>query len=796
MKIQRIVVLASCLALLSLGGCGSPEEKKANYLSLAEEYFQEGNFPKARVALRNVLKIDPKDDQGWFLLGQVEEKEKNWRKAFQHYLRVVELEATHKKALLRLGKFYLEGRAFDKVLEVTNQVLANDPENVSAQTLQTAVLALQDQVDHALPKAEKIVAQYPSEPDSAILLATLYRSKNRLVEARNVLQTALQSNPEHIELLKNLASTAIQLKAFPSAEIAMQRIVEIEPTIFDHHVGLAVFYKELGEFEKAKNILSHAITLDPDDGNRRLVLAELFVTQQNFQEAETTLLQAKQDLPHAMAIQFSLGKFYELQKEPHQARKIYQAIIDDQDTKPSGLEAQVKLAILDLQDGLKDQAVERLNLVLKENPRASDALMVKSQLALADKDNTTAIQSLRTVLKDQPRLSRAHGLLGHAYLLAGEISLSRESLEQAIKFDPQNFEAHRLLANLDAREGQSEKSQARLSAILEKQPNDLQSLAMLLTLQAANQEWSKTDQTVGLLKEAGANQYSVDMAKGNLLLTQKEWGQAQHVFEEIVREHPDEPAPLFGLVQAETNLGGSSQAQSRLETTIAHHPDNPYAHGMLGEILVLQRQVSAAEQEFQKAYTLQPKWVTPWLNHASLTYAQKKTPEAIAILESGLNANPHSQELRMLLATILTGTDKADLAIQEYETILKHNPKALLAANNLANLLTDVKGDPKSLERALHLTKEFETTEQHPFFLDTRGWIYHKMGRDEEAVRIIQRAVAQVPDHPVLNYHLGMAYYQLGNPQEARTYLSKAVEAQKDFEGAKEALSILKRIQG
>lgn len=796
MPTQRIIILSLCIFLLCMGGCGSPEEKKADYLSLAEEYFQEGNFPKARVALRNVLKIDPKDYQGWFLLGQVEEKEKNWRKAFQHYLRVVELETTHKKALLRLGKFYLEGRAFDKVLEVTNQILANDPGDVSAQTLQTSVLALQGQLDEALPKAEEIVAQYPSEPDSAILLATLYRSKNRLSEARNVLQTALKSNPEHIELLRNLVSTAIQLKEFPSAEIAFQRIIEIEPTIFDHHVGLAVFYKELGEFEKAKNILSYAITLNPDDGNRRLVLAELFVTQQNFSEAETTLLQARNDLPHAMAIQFSLGKFYELQKESHKAREIYQSIVDDQGTKPSGLEAQVKLVSLDLQDGLKDQAVERLNQVLKKNPRASDALLLKSQLALTDKDNATAIQSLRTVLKDQPRHSRAHGLLGQAYLLAGEISLSRESLEHAIKFNPQNFEAHRLLANLDAREGQSEKSQARLSAILEKRPNDLQSLAMLLTLQASNQEWGKTDQTLGMLAGAGASQYSVDMAKGNLLLTKKEWGQAQRLFEEIVQEHPDDPAPLFGLVQAETNLGGSSQAQSRLETTIAQHPDNPYAHGMLGEILVLQRQVNAAEKEFQKAYTIRPKWVTPWLNHASLTYAQKKTPEAMTILESGLKANPHSQELRMLLATILTGTDKSDLAIQEYETILKHNPKALLAANNLANLLTDVKGDPQSLERALHLTEEFETTEQHPFFLDTRGWIYHKMGRDEEAVRMIKRAVAQVPNHPILNYHLGMAYYQLGNPQEARTYLSKAVEVQKDFEGAEEAQSILKLIQG
>ena len=90
MKQGVALVLAVVVMAASLG-CGGPEERKAKYLMRAQEYFQQGNFPKARVAIRNVLKIDPKDVEAYFLYAQVEEKERNWRNAIAGYQQVVEM---------------------------------------------------------------------------------------------------------------------------------------------------------------------------------------------------------------------------------------------------------------------------------------------------------------------------------------------------------------------------------------------------------------------------------------------------------------------------------------------------------------------------------------------------------------------------------------------------------------------------------------------------------------------------------------------------------------------------------
>jgi len=65
------------LAVMTLAACGGPEAKKAKYFARAHEYMEAANYPKARVALRNVLKIDPKEGEAYYLFAQVEEKEKN-----------------------------------------------------------------------------------------------------------------------------------------------------------------------------------------------------------------------------------------------------------------------------------------------------------------------------------------------------------------------------------------------------------------------------------------------------------------------------------------------------------------------------------------------------------------------------------------------------------------------------------------------------------------------------------------------------------------------------------------------
>ena len=57
----------------------------------AKASIEAGDFDKARIELKNVLQIDPKDSEAFYQLGKVYEELNNYRKAFGSYLKSEEL---------------------------------------------------------------------------------------------------------------------------------------------------------------------------------------------------------------------------------------------------------------------------------------------------------------------------------------------------------------------------------------------------------------------------------------------------------------------------------------------------------------------------------------------------------------------------------------------------------------------------------------------------------------------------------------------------------------------------------
>ncbi|MEP6890521.1 MAG: tetratricopeptide repeat protein, partial [Nitrospirota bacterium] len=158
MNYRRIIIVLVAVALVA---CDGPEDRKAKYRMRAQEYLEAGNYQKARVALRIVLKIDPKDADAYLLFAQVEEKEKNWRNAVSLYQEVVQIVPDHTSALITLAKYYLEARLTDQVVSTVDKVLAKDPQHPQANALKIAVLAVEGQLSDAMTKAEALWSQFP-----------------------------------------------------------------------------------------------------------------------------------------------------------------------------------------------------------------------------------------------------------------------------------------------------------------------------------------------------------------------------------------------------------------------------------------------------------------------------------------------------------------------------------------------------------------------------------------------------------------------------------------------------------
>jgi tetratricopeptide (TPR) repeat protein len=793
MTYRSIILLVIAISLVA---CGGPEERKAQYRARAQEYLEVGNYPKVRVALRNVLKIDPKDADAYFLFAQVEEKEKNWRNAVSLYQEVVQLVPDHTAALITLAKYYLEARLTEQVVITADKVLAKDPQHPQAKALKIAVLAIGGQLADAMTGAEALDSKFPTEPDVAILLATLQGQQQRYRDAEATLQRALEAYPKDMDLLNNLNTILTQAKDMAGAERVARRMIDTEPTRFDHRLRLARLFETQGAHEKAEKILREAIALDPNSEERRLLLADFLSAGQDHRAAEQALLEAVVQLPHSAKIQFGLAALYLKSGQEVKAREQYASVVKDYKEKPSGLEAKVKLAEMDLAAGKQGEAERQVQEVLKENPRSSDGLVLLGRMALAKRSGKDAVQAFRTVLHDQPELATVHFLLGQAYLLTGESNLAKESFEHAVSLYPGQVDARRSLAALDSQSGRHQQARARLDDLLKQRPNDVAALDMLMMLDLVTKNWIEAEHTLNRLRALLKDSAVVFMAEGRLREAQQQFDKASAAYERAMALAPNDPDTLLSLVKLDIAQGHADRAKTRLNAVLATRPDHLFGHGLLGEVLALSGHAQEADIQFREASRINPKWIAPWLAWGGLWLSQKQSDQAVQVIQAGLKANPDSEELHMLLASAYSGQGQIDHAIGAYDGALRLNSRNVLAANNLAVLLVDYKGDPQNLQKAFALSRDFEKEAPHPLFLDTLGWVRFKMGQHEDALRLMKDAVAKSPATPTLNYHLGMAFYQSGKKAEARAYLSKALKSAETFQGRQKAEQILSQVRG
>ncbi len=131
-----------------------------------------------------------------------------------------------------------------------------------------------------------------------------------------------------------------------------------------------------------------------------------------------------------------------------------------------------------------------------------------------------------------------------------------------------------------------------------------------------------------------------------------------------------------------------------------------------------------------------------------------------------------------------------DEAMKRYERILEMDPYDPAANNNLGYLLLERGGDVKRAH--MLVVRALIRRPLAGEYLDSLGWVYYKMGRKEEALKVLLKA-ARLSRHEEIFTHVGEVCLALGNVKEARMWLKKALRLNPRFGRAEELLKSIER---
>ena len=793
---KRILIL-NFLFILTLSylltACTGAEDRKAKYFNRGMELYEQGNYVKARLEFKNVLQIDPKDVQAYYMSAQIEEKEGNWRKAYALFLRTVELDPKHAEAQVHLGRLYAMGDKPEMALEAADIALSINPADSTALALKGLARLRMGEKQTAIAELETALEFDPKNLDALSLLAALYADQDQMDKAIALARQGLEENPDRMASHLLLAGLYEKSGDSDGALEILKKITLLEPDKLQHRIRLSTFLMSKNQADEATKVMKQAIKDLPNDPDAKLALVDLLNKQGDKTAALTALEQFAAKAPDTLSLQIALARYYASEKRNNESKSVLRKVIDSASTSPEGLEARVLLSKLLIGEKSTAQALELIEETLKINPKETEALLLRAAISLENDDPASSIADLRTLLKEDPGYVKAYRLKARVHLKKKEIPLARESLEDAIKVSPHETAANFELVQLLIKTGKLDDATAVLVKMQRFAPDNLNVLQTLAKIYAKQQSWGELEKTAAELKSKHPTDplgyYYAGLAQqgaGNHL-------EAITEFERALKLKPNAAEPLIALAKSQLTIDQIDAALQRVQSVVDANPKHIIAIDLMGEIYLTQKQFTQAETAFNKVIELEPKWSPPYRNLAKLKMLEDKPAEALAALKTGYEHTENSL-LGLGLALRYEQMGMFEKAQQTYEQILIQHPELSVAVNNLAMLLIKHDPDQASLDKALKLAQRFELSE-NPVYLDTLGWTHLKRGELQQAASVLERAVRSKTSIPEIEYHLGLVYHQQGIPAKAIERLKLATVDNAKYKDLDKAKTLLEELQ-
>ncbi len=768
------------LLVVGLGACGGAEERAQKYLERANSHYEEENYEKARVEVKNVLQINPKNSDALYLMGMIQKEEEEYRQAYASFNSAINEDKSNVGARNELANFLLMGENIDEAKGHVDRVLEIDPSNLMARGLKATILSLEGDHEGALTLAREILAVDEADARAVAVLATDLLKSEKVDEALTVLDKAL-SKEESSAIYRMKIGVLSRFDRREEVKRAYLSLIEFEPENLKNYDILAAIYASEGSVEDVKRTLNLAIQNNHEDVDSRLSLVSYLAKVVSNEEAVAVVNGYIDQFPDEYRYKIVLTRLYINNGQRELGKGVLTAVVDENRLTGVALKARVDLAKIALEEKNETDAERLIEEVLETEPSNHDALVLRSKLDLKSDDVKSAIANLRAALKANAKSIEALKLLAYAQERDGALNLAFDTYAQLVDID--NTDIHALV-NAGRLSLASEKSTELAQKYLERanslEPLNVEAASLLYTVYKDSSDWNSALQ----LAEPFTKTQDVSIKAlgkvlyGGVYASQEKWNDAQKSFKEAIDLYPLSIEAVAGYVDSLVKDSKESEATAFLEGHLKNQPQMLNAKKLLAALYMKEGKAENAERLYKEVMVEQPDVEDNYSKLAVLYIVNKQREKAEDIYSKGIAHNGGFYTLRLQLASLYISSGELDQAREQYEAIYSENPDLKVVKNNLAILLVNSFNTEANVNRAADMVVDLEDAD-NPNYLDTMGWVHYHKGHYSQAISYIQSAL-QMEDKPEFRYHLGMAFNKIGQKEDAQRELSLAAEHASD----------------
>lgn len=237
-----------------------------------------------------------------------------------------------------------------------------------------------------------------------------------------------------------LADELYQLGFLDEARALVENLLKIYPEEGELRVLLAEILVDSSREEEAILILEKISETDPNFGRSLLLLADLYQMQGLYEVCEQKLQKAKQLLPDEVIIDFALGELYSEQGEVIKALEAYETVLKEQ-SEVAGVNIYQRMADLLSSSGAFEEALFYYDKALDEKLEIN-TLFGYGLTALQADYYRTAIEKFEELRELDPDYHTLYLPLAKAYEHEAELENSLIAVQEGIGHDEFNKELY------------------------------------------------------------------------------------------------------------------------------------------------------------------------------------------------------------------------------------------------------------------------------------------------------------------------------------------------------------------
>lgn len=256
----------------------------------AEQYnlalSRSGDNTEILMSLENIWRQkvcdNPNDAEAHANLGAVYQKQNNFAAALQQYEKAEELNPSNVNTRLNMGTLYQAKKEYETAIAAYDTIIDVNPNFMLAYLYKAQCYKAMGNKNAAIQNYKLALNLDPSNQDIKEELYSVYETGMTQDEKLAYIKEQLQKEPSNAELNYKYAYELHKANRLAEAVPYYSQAIKLNPKSENAYINLAQAYTQQGNFDKARNLLTEAKGLFPENTTIKKQLASI--------DAETTSL--------------------------------------------------------------------------------------------------------------------------------------------------------------------------------------------------------------------------------------------------------------------------------------------------------------------------------------------------------------------------------------------------------------------------------------------------------------------------------------------------------------------------